>query len=58
MNHGAGVELYYNGINKFEIISDGIQVNGAVVMMASLPTSDPVNAGQLWNDSGTVKVSI
>lgn len=22
-----------------------------------LPTSDPVNAGQLWNDSGTLKVS-
>lgn len=28
-----------------------------VVMMGSLPTSDPSVAGQLWSDSGTVKVS-
>ena len=27
------------------------------VMAADLPTSDPNNAGQLWNDSGTVKIS-
>lgn len=27
------------------------------VMMTDLPTSDPTNAGQLWNDSGTLKVS-
>ncbi len=27
------------------------------VMAADLPTSDPSNAGQLWNDNGTVKIS-
>jgi len=27
------------------------------VMAKNLPTSDPSNAGQLWNDSGTVKIS-
>lgn len=27
------------------------------IVLSSLPTSDPVNAGQLWNDSGTLKVS-
>ena len=27
------------------------------VMATDLPTSDPNNAGQLWNDSGTVKIS-
>lgn len=27
------------------------------VLMGSLPTSDPVVAGALWNDSGTLKVS-
>jgi|TARA_R100001443_G_scaffold81598_1_gene88567 hypothetical protein len=27
------------------------------IMMSDLPTSDPGVAGQLWNDSGTVKVS-
>jgi len=27
------------------------------VMMPNLPTSDPSTAGQLWNDSGTLKIS-
>ena len=27
------------------------------VMATDLPTSDPSNAGQLWNDNGTVKIS-
>ena len=27
------------------------------VMATDLPTSDPSNTGQLWNDSGTVKIS-
>jgi len=27
------------------------------IIMSNLPTSDPVNAGQLWNDSGTLKIS-
>jgi len=31
--------------------------DGAKVIMPNLPTSDPSNAGQLWNDSGTLKIS-
>ncbi len=31
--------------------------NNGKVMASDLPTSDPNNAGQLWNDSGTVKIS-
>ena len=27
------------------------------VMATDLPTSDPTNTGQLWNDGGTVKIS-
>jgi len=27
------------------------------VMATDLPTSDPNNQGQLWNDNGTVKIS-
>lgn len=38
-------------------VEDGLTVTGTVIMMANLPTSDPGNAGQLYNDSGTVKVS-
>ena len=30
----------------------------SVVMMKGLPTSDPGNTGQLWNDSGTLKISL
>lgn len=28
-----------------------------IIKFTALPTSDPTNAGQLWNDSGTLKVS-
>jgi len=38
-------------------VEDGLTVTGAVVMLSNLPTSDPSNAGQLSNDSGTLKVS-
>lgn len=31
--------------------------NGGVVVLTDLPTSDPAETGQLWNDGGTVKVS-
>ena len=38
--------------------SGTVMVNESGKVMASdLPTSDPSNAGQLWNDSGTVKIS-
>ena len=38
-------------------VRDGLTVTGAVVMMSSLPTSNPSNAGQLWNSSGDLKIS-
>jgi cytoskeletal protein CcmA (bactofilin family) len=28
-----------------------------IIKFTALPTSDPSNAGQLWNDSGTLKIS-
>ena len=31
--------------------------SGATVVFNNLPTVDPVNAGQLWNDAGTMKIS-
>ena len=40
--------------NLFSTGSDG---SNNVVILANLPTSDPTNAGQLWNDSGTLKIS-
>ena len=38
------------------IATGTLNTTGAVIM-ANLPTSDPTVAGQLWNDTGTVKVS-
>ena len=38
--------------------SGTVMVNESGKIMATdLPTSDPSNTGQLWNDSGTVKIS-
>ena len=38
-------------------ITGNLSVSGATIMMSNLPTIDPSNAGQLWNDGNTVKVS-
>tara|TARA_Y100001963_G_scaffold149269_1_gene228446 strand:- start:58 stop:645 length:588 start_codon:yes stop_codon:yes gene_type:complete len=32
-------------------------IASGVIMMSNLPTSDPSNAGQLWNSGGYIKVS-
>ena len=32
-------------------------VSPSIVVFSDLPTSDPTNAGQIWNDGGTLKVS-
>ena len=40
------------GVTMTDLVS-----TGATIVFNNLPTSDPVNAGQLWNDSGTLKVS-
>mgnify|MGYP000314752085 FL=1 len=43
---------------EFPDQSGTVMVNeSGKVMATDLPTSDPSNAGQLWNDSGTVKIS-
>ena len=52
-NGSGGVTTY--------IQLDGSEVSTKIltqkVMIPNLPTSDPSNAGQLWNDSGTLKIS-
>ena len=42
-------------VNNFK--AQGPSTGTTVVILENLPTSDPNNAGQLWNDSGTLKVS-
>ena len=43
---------------EFPDQSGTVMVNeSGKVMAKNLPTSDPSNEGQLWNDSGTIKIS-
>ena len=37
--------------------SNGGGAGASIVIMRGLPTSDPTNVGQVWNDSGTLKIS-
>ena len=58
----GAVKLYYDNSKKFETTSSGVAVTGGLtttstVVLSNLPTSDPSVAGQLWNDSGTLKIS-
>ena len=46
-----------NGAGSLTTVSGDLTVVGDVVMMPNLPTSDPSVAGQLWNDSNTLKIS-
>ena len=32
-------------------------INGGAIILPNLPTSDPLVAGQLWNDAGILTVS-
>ena len=45
-------------VSTTQTISGAKTFSNAVVMMTNLPTSDPNNAGQLWNSSGTLKISL
>lgn len=42
---------------KDETISGNKTWSGDTLLMSNLPTSDPKVKNQLWNDSGTLKVS-
>ena len=46
----ANLQIDASGTGAIELLTQK-------VIMANLPTSDPSNAGQLFNDSGTLKVS-
>ena len=55
---GSATSLYALKVASGDSYFGGnLNADGSVIMMGSLPTSDPSNTGQLWNDSGTVKVS-
>jgi hypothetical protein len=39
------------------VMAGQVEMQSGAILVGSLPTSDPAVAGQLWNDTGTVKVS-
>jgi len=55
------VQIAANSIEYFWDKDGNVEINNmtanGVVMMPGLPTSDPSNAGQLWNNSGVLTVS-
>jgi hypothetical protein len=57
----AAGSLSYNTTNDWTfgagVTMTDLTASGATVVFSNLPTTDPVNAGQLWNDNGTLKVS-
>lgn len=47
-----------NGAGSQTAAVDGNgQATVQTLILANLPTSDPTNAGEVWNDSGTLKIS-
>ena len=44
-------------VSADQTITGAKTLSNAVVKMTNLPTSDPGVAGQLWNSSGTLKIS-
>jgi hypothetical protein len=48
----------HNGVHFSDVTaSEYFKLDAGRVFMNNLPTSDPTSAGELWNSSGTVKVS-
>ena len=52
---GTGADLTLSG-GTGSVANGDIILSGGVVL-PNLPTADPTNAGELWNDAGTLKVS-
>jgi hypothetical protein len=53
----GSVQILDGSGHSIEMNPSGMFLLGGVVILDSLPTADPVNAGQVWNDTGTLKVS-
>ena len=54
------VSISYGELYSPKISTSNISVKmdiGDAIVFSGLPTEDPVNLGQLWNDSGSLKIS-
>ncbi len=57
VKHDATFEKPVNLTVTAPLAIDGYLIAGNMVMFDGLPTSDPNNEGQLWNNNGDVRVS-
>lgn len=61
----SDLKVYHDGANAYiDTLTGGLRIQNStvpavdtVIVLDGIPTSDPVNAGQLWNDAGTLKIS-
>lgn len=44
-------------VDSILVTGSAVEIREDIVLMANLPTADPTNAGQLWNNSGVLTVS-
>jgi hypothetical protein len=60
-DRSGSVVAFFNkavdGTISFEVNGETYIASGAATVILDLPTVDPAVAGQLWADTGTVKVS-
>lgn len=62
-----GAVKYWNNTTKQWVESSAVLISPSTgqitisaannLIISNLPTSDPLNTGEIWNDSGTLKVS-
>ncbi len=43
--------------STIQVLTGSITLSSNAIIFQNLPGEDPVNAGQLWNDGGTLKIS-
>ena len=55
----TGEALLYGGVNTggTQLSCGALNASGNIIKFTNLPTSNPNNAGQLWNNNGTLMVS-
>ena len=55
----TGESFMYGGLSTggAQLSCGELNASGNVIKFTNLPTSNPNNAGQLWNDNGTLMVS-
>ena len=52
-------QIFLNSLVTHHITASGnLKIEGSQVDFTNLPTSDPGVAGRLYNDSGTIKISL